>query len=297
MKICLKICLIDKYNYRKEGIKMKKFICEYCNNPVIKYPDKVLKCTNCGHTYNEEWGIEHRKIVPYTRSASAFYVGGNRRASELLDEGNRLIDTNPVRAAYYFEESAKLGNAVAARMLGKMKLLGQGIPKDATSAAKYFNMSIDHQESIFYLAAMTYNGDGVTKDLSKAATLYKKSADMGNVRAAHYFATMCERGQGVPKDIKKAVEYYEKSVSDPESAFYLAQLKFNGMDDNCNDEDVVILLSGISDIPQAAFLLGICFNEGRGTKQNKEIAKQLFKFVASNNLEYTKDYIRKTGLL
>ncbi|NRB11253.1 MAG: sel1 repeat family protein [Rickettsiaceae bacterium] len=53
----------------------------------------------------------------------------------------------------------------------------------------------------YNLAVMYKNGDGVKKDLKKAAELYQKSADQGDASAQNSLAVMYKNGEGVEKDL------------------------------------------------------------------------------------------------
>lgn len=55
---------------------------------------------------------------------------------------------------------------------------------------------------------MYLNGLGVTEDTSRAAELYKLSADQGFVEGQSNLATMYELGTGVTKEFNKVLEFY-----------------------------------------------------------------------------------------
>ncbi len=55
-------------------------------------------------------------------------------------------------------------------------------------------------------------GEGVPKDLSKAAELYQKAADRGNAKGQDALGWLYENGEGVPKDLEKAKELYQKAA-------------------------------------------------------------------------------------
>jgi len=63
------------------------------------------------------------------------------------------------------------------------------------------------------LARMYYNGDGVTKDDSKAAEWYLKAAEQGNAFAQYNIGTMYDKGVGVPMDAAKAAEWWQKAAA------------------------------------------------------------------------------------
>ena len=56
------------------------------------------------------------------------------------------------------------------------------------------------------------NGQGVPKDLAKAAELYQKAADQGSADAQNNLGVLYANGQGVPKDLRKAAELYQKAA-------------------------------------------------------------------------------------
>src|SRR5215831_10534046 len=71
---------------------------------------------------------------------------------------------------------------------------------DQEKAAMNFNLGLRYQA-----------GEGVPKDLSKAAELYQKAADQGNADAQASLGFLYAQGEGVPKDLSKAAELYQKA--------------------------------------------------------------------------------------
>ena len=55
-------------------------------------------------------------------------------------------------------------------------------------------------------------GEGVPKDLGKAAELLQKAADQGYAPAQLNLGELYEKGEGVPKDLGKAAELYKKAA-------------------------------------------------------------------------------------
>ena len=62
-----------------------------------------------------------------------------------------------------------------------------------------------------YLGAMYEYGNGVEKNQQKAAQLYKKACDGGNMRGCRNLGVMYEEGDGVEKDLGKAAELFKKA--------------------------------------------------------------------------------------
>ncbi len=68
-------------------------------------------------------------------------------------------------------------------------------------------------KSQFGLARLYYNGNGVTKDDTKAAEWYRKAAEQGNDFAQYKLGAMYDKGEGVPKDAATAVEWWKKAAA------------------------------------------------------------------------------------
>ena len=75
------------------------------------------------------------------------------------------------------------------------------------------NLPEDKKVSEQYNLAVRYaRGEGVPKDLGKAAELFRKAADQGNADAQDNLGMLYENGRGVPKDLDKAAELYKKAA-------------------------------------------------------------------------------------
>jgi TPR repeat protein len=57
------------------------------------------------------------------------------------------------------------------------------------------------------LGAMALRGEGVVKDMKKAAKLYRKSADLGYAPAQLLYSMMLTKGVGVSTDASAARKY------------------------------------------------------------------------------------------
>ena len=78
--------------------------------------------------------------------------------------------------------------------------------KEYDKAAELFKKACDGGEmrGCRYLGIMYANGKGVEKDLGKAAELYKKACDGGIMRVCNVLGFMYEYGNVVEKDLGKA---------------------------------------------------------------------------------------------
>jgi TPR repeat protein len=147
------------------------------------------------------------------------------------------VSQDLAKAAELYQKSADQGNANAQANLGWLYEHGEGVPKDFAKAEQLYQKAADqgNKDAIASLKrlsrpaapklsnqgnAATWFGDGwryrygqgVPKDLSKAAELYQKAADQGHRAAQYYLGLLYEMGEGVPKDLSKAAELYQKAA-------------------------------------------------------------------------------------
>jgi serine/threonine protein kinase len=85
----------------------------------------------------------------------------------------------------WYQKSANEGDAGVQNNLGVSYASGNGVEKDLTKAASLFQKAADRGDpnAQINLAILYENGTGVPKDLTKATELYKKAADQGNEQA------------------------------------------------------------------------------------------------------------------
>src|SRR5262249_24517448 len=109
---------------------------------------------------------------------------------------------------------ADQGNAAANFNLGLRYENGDGVPKDLGKAAELYQKAADqgYARAQVNLGWLYENGWGVSKALGKAAELYQKAADQGNAAAQNNLGTLYEKGEGVPKDLERARELYQKAA-------------------------------------------------------------------------------------
>ena len=101
---------------------------------------------------------------------------------------------------------AEAGNAAAQFDLGIMYRTGDGVPKDAVEAVKWYRLAAEqgNAKAQTNLGLMYANGDGVPKDQTEAVKWYRKAAEQGNTNAQYNLGNMYNRGEGVPRDLVQA---------------------------------------------------------------------------------------------
>jgi TPR repeat protein len=111
-------------------------------------------------------------------------------------------------------QSADQGNANAQFNLGKRYENGEGVPKDLSKAAELYQKAADQgyapaQQGLGYLYKF---GQGVPQDLGKARELFQKAADQEYAAAQNSLGYLYQYGEGVPTDPGKARELYQKAA-------------------------------------------------------------------------------------
>jgi len=98
--------------------------------------------------------------------------------------------------------------------LGRRYYHGEGVPKDLGKAAELYQKAADQgfDRAQCGLAGFYYFGKAVPKDLGKAAEFFQKAADQGLADAQYGLGVLYENGEGVPKDLAKARVLYQAAA-------------------------------------------------------------------------------------
>jgi TPR repeat protein len=109
---------------------------------------------------------------------------------------------------------AERGNVEAQYNVGLMYEQGYGVSRDLKKAATWFRKAALQGEASaqYRLGSLYYQGQGVPKDLHQAAEWYNRAAEQGCPPAQAALGNMYLVGAGVPKDIAKAAYWHKKSV-------------------------------------------------------------------------------------
>jgi len=115
------------------------------------------------------------------------------------------------------------------------------------------NVEKECPEAIRHLGSIYSRGQfGLVPSPKKAARLFQRAADLGNVEAMLNVGVAHMNGSGVKLDKKKAVKYYRMAAD-------------RGM-------------------PNAQFALGMCYDNGNGVAQDYAEATRLYKLAAGKRL-------------
>ena len=162
-----------------------------------------------------------------------------------------ILSGDPTSSARWVEAAAALGVPEAQVRLGRMLLVGEGVPKsEAAAAALFENAAIAGDAEAMNMLGRCYeNGWGTDVDMARAAKCYSRAAGQGLDWAQYNYGHMLLDGQGVPRDRDQAFLWYMRAATQGHV--------------------------------RAMNLVGRCFEEGWGTERNARIAQSWYRKSAA----------------
>ncbi|EGB11459.1 hypothetical protein AURANDRAFT_21291, partial [Aureococcus anophagefferens] len=219
------------------------------------------------------------------------------------------------KAAKIWKRAVELGDVDAMVFLGELYQYGEGVKLDKKKAERLFRMAVDrgdavaqnkigcslHSEKKFEEAFRYYAlsadqgftegennlaccyryGEG-TESSKKAAKLYLRAAELGEVYAMVALGALYETGgNGVKRDGKKAMKMY-REVADRGLA--LAQSNLSNLlsvDGQYMESFRYCKLAADQGYTQAQYNAGYCYENAEGVERNLGEAKRLYALSAA----------------
>jgi TPR repeat protein len=200
---------------------------------------------------------------------------------------SQLRSIAPTEAFNWFCAASARGNSAATTQVGLMISNGDGVPRDLARAARWFQMAAnggdDHGRTC--LADCYLYGDGVPKDPPHAVALLQDSADDGDPRAIDLLGGCYHQGNGVPKNDDEAFKLFSRAhdLGLPSAAANLGVLYMNG-DGVPHDwhKGVSLFVEGAQEgSANAMYLLAECLDNGDGVSQNPNEAQVWYRKAAA----------------
>ena len=138
------------------------------------------------------------------------------------------------------------------------------------------------------LGKMYYEGTRFEMDRDKAFMWFFKASRQKNIEAMFYLARCYQKGYGVDYDYEKGVEWFKKSADGgyAPSQFELASLIFPKI--VVDESELTIMIDLLNKSVEqnylpAVWMLGLCYEMGRGVEKNLDIAKMYEEKAAMND--------------
>jgi uncharacterized protein YdaT len=171
-----------------------------------------------------------------------------------------VLSSTPIDAAIALAEK---GDALAQYNLGRSYADGEGVPKDAVEAVKWYRKAAEQGDADGqYGVGFAYaSGEGVPKDYVEAAKWFHKAAEQGNSYSQVMLGHAYAEGEGVPKDAVEAAKWYRKAAE---------QGDVNGQ-----------------------YLLGLVYAIGRGVPKDDAVAYKWLLLAAAKGNEDARSTVAK----
>lgn len=142
-------------------------------------------------------------------------VGAESDPVNAYKEARRLDEAGDDAAAVrLYRRAAEAGNAEAAYELGEAYWLGEGVERDLPRAADWFNRAADggSPRGQYLLGRAYAEGRGVDKEPATAARFFGRAATQGHAPAQYELGRAFANGIGVPQDRLWAGRWYGKAA-------------------------------------------------------------------------------------
>jgi len=128
----------------------------------------------------------------------------------------------------------------------------------------------------------------VVKSTKKAAKIYKRAVELGEVNAMVTLAWLYQNGDGVKLDMKKATELYRRAADrgQAQAQFELGKIIDDPDAEEGSDEAFRLFkLSAEQGYTAAEFMVGVCYGAGRGVGEDRGEADRWLSRAAAKGHE------------
>ena len=239
---------------KQHNLALQFVIGENCN----KNPDKAF--------------LYFMKAAEQSYSNAEYFIG-------LCYEASYGCEYDIQKANSWFEKAAEHGNEDAQKKLGTYQ------NENSLSEGN----QIDNAEELFNQGANYELGEnGVEKDLEKAFSYYKQSAELGYAEAQNYLGFCYDNGNGCEENSEQAFCWYQKAA---EQGLAVAQHNLgvcyetgDGCEENLEQAFYWYKKSAEQGYTKAQNKLGLCYDYGNGCEKNPEQAFYWCKKAAEQGL-------------
>ncbi|HYW75123.1 MAG TPA: hypothetical protein VFA48_00650 [Gammaproteobacteria bacterium] len=230
-------------------------------------------------------------------NADAQYTLGRR-----YQQGHGRVQSNALAVRYFLDAAAQgepraldalrsmAGSGVgeAETALGWLYANGNGVTRDYTKAYSWWHKAATQSDPVAQvnLGSLYESGSGVDRDYTKAAHWYRKAAELGDTTAQVKLGMLYTSGHGVAQNYRAAAGWFKKAArnGDMKAMVRLAELYANGQGVKKNPAHAATLLAQAAERgnPEGQVALGSLLAQGRVIAPNKEQAAVLFMLAKSD---------------
>jgi TPR repeat protein len=164
-----------------------------------------------------------------------------------------------------------------------MYLAGEGLPRDATEAARWLGKAADQNVTAAYdrLGAMYADGLGLPQDFQAAADWFHRAAAEGDANGLYHLGTLHLGGLGMPSDVPGALRWYIKAAASGSgvACLQLGILRATGQQVRQNYRAAArwYAQAAIHGVEEGRYNLAFLHFRGLGVRQDSAHARQLLE--------------------
>jgi TPR repeat protein len=177
------------------------------------------------------------------------------------------------------------GDTTACSVLALMFETGEGMPRDLARAATLYGQACDlgDMEGCTILGAMYASGQGVQRDLARAVGLQERACEGGDFVGCEGLGMLYEMGTGVLADYTRAADLYMEACDGglASGCNRLGNMALNGSGITANPERALELFAQACDGGDfsGCVNLGVGYERGEGIAPDPEMAFLLYEFA------------------
>ncbi len=167
--------------------------------------------------------VSNDPLLRFEGVAGAERLKAAARAGDVaafIELGNRHLEGRGAprdarTAALWFERAADAGSAPAKFRLGAMYREGRGLERNPKLAFKYFQSAAEagNARAMYNAAVLLAEGINGTPDYSAAGEWFKKAAEFGIRDSQYNLAILYARGLGVPQDLVASYAWFAAAAA------------------------------------------------------------------------------------
>jgi len=190
---------------------------------------------------------------------------------------------DPAEGLRWLRLGAEAGDAEAMLNLGTFYSKGQGVTKDLVRAAAWYRKAAQagNVDGMARLAAAYSNGEGVARDSSEALRWARKAANLGNPQGMLYVGQSYARGLGVDRNYSEALRWYRLAAEEGEIVGYFCTgklyLKGQGVPKDPVEAARLFQISAAKGHPESFRELANLYVTGRGVERDVPAGLNLYR--------------------